>query len=156
MATRAAVQNGTTSDGYVRDVIQRATPSVPAARAAGVSKEDGFIAAHVLPAWCHMTGHTHLGPVPGERPVYALELTADSRPTHTHLDSGPMTNTHSTIVDITDTAPALLREGAVSAPRSTTSCAAADPTGRRNHAGERCSVPIDTQVVSDPRACTVH
>ncbi|MFI7311025.1 sulfurtransferase TusA family protein [Streptomyces hygroscopicus] len=24
-----------------------------------------------LPAWCHLTGHTYLGPVPGERPVYA-------------------------------------------------------------------------------------
>ncbi|MFF3500293.1 sulfurtransferase TusA family protein [Streptomyces sp. NPDC003247] len=35
-----------------------------------------------LPAWCHMTGHTYLGPVPGERPVYALELTAGARPTH--------------------------------------------------------------------------
>ncbi|MFE6287454.1 sulfurtransferase TusA family protein [Streptomyces sp. NPDC057877] len=30
-----------------------------------------------LPAWCHMTGHTYLGPVPGsERPVYALRLAA--------------------------------------------------------------------------------
>lgn len=29
-----------------------------------------------LPAWCHMTGHDYLGPVPGERPVYALRLTA--------------------------------------------------------------------------------
>jgi hypothetical protein len=34
-----------------------------------------------LPAWCHMTGHTYLGPVPGERPVYALRLTADARAT---------------------------------------------------------------------------
>jgi tRNA 2-thiouridine synthesizing protein A len=28
-----------------------------------------------------MTGHTYLGPVPGERPVYALRLTADARAT---------------------------------------------------------------------------
>ncbi|MFD7687870.1 sulfurtransferase TusA family protein [Streptomyces sp. NPDC059781] len=34
-----------------------------------------------LPAWCHMTGHTYLGPVPGERPVYALRLTAGARAT---------------------------------------------------------------------------
>ncbi|MFG3214706.1 sulfurtransferase TusA family protein [Streptomyces tendae] len=34
-----------------------------------------------LPAWCHMTGHTYLGPVPGERPVYALELTDGARTT---------------------------------------------------------------------------
>ncbi len=32
-----------------------------------------------LPAWCHMTGHIYLGPVPGERPVYALRLAADAR-----------------------------------------------------------------------------
>ncbi|MEV5515681.1 hypothetical protein AB0L50_22685 [Streptomyces flaveolus] len=25
-----------------------------------------------------MTGHTDLGPVPGERPVYALQLAADA------------------------------------------------------------------------------
>ncbi|MEU7281787.1 sulfurtransferase TusA family protein [Streptomyces sp. NPDC045431] len=35
-----------------------------------------------LPAWCHMTGHTYVGPVPGtDQPVYALELSADARPT---------------------------------------------------------------------------
>ncbi|UKY54779.1 sulfurtransferase TusA family protein [Streptomyces inhibens] len=29
-----------------------------------------------LPAWCHMTGHTYLGPVPDPgRDVYALRLT---------------------------------------------------------------------------------
>ncbi|MFF3391735.1 sulfurtransferase TusA family protein [Streptomyces sp. NPDC002669] len=32
-----------------------------------------------LPAWCHMTGHDYLGPVPGvEQPVYALRLAADA------------------------------------------------------------------------------
>ncbi|GAA3368305.1 hypothetical protein GCM10020367_06140 [Streptomyces sannanensis] len=35
-----------------------------------------------LPAWCHMTGHTYLGPLPsGDRPVYELRLAADPRPT---------------------------------------------------------------------------
>jgi tRNA 2-thiouridine synthesizing protein A len=28
-----------------------------------------------LPAWCHLTGHTYLGPVPGERPTYAVRVT---------------------------------------------------------------------------------
>ncbi|MER5604002.1 sulfurtransferase TusA family protein [Streptomyces sp. NPDC002265] len=32
-----------------------------------------------LPAWCHMTGHTYLGPLPGaERPVYVIQLAADA------------------------------------------------------------------------------
>ncbi|WP_053914732.1 sulfurtransferase TusA family protein [Streptomyces sp. SCSIO 75703] len=35
-----------------------------------------------LPAWCHMTGHHYLGPVPGtSAPVHALRLTATPRPT---------------------------------------------------------------------------
>ncbi|MGY1401313.1 sulfurtransferase TusA family protein [Streptomyces sp. SS10] len=35
-----------------------------------------------LPAWCHMTGHTYLGPVPDDdRPVYALQLTVGAVPT---------------------------------------------------------------------------
>ncbi|MEU0060099.1 sulfurtransferase TusA family protein [Streptomyces sp. NPDC006334] len=34
-----------------------------------------------LPAWCHMTGHEYLGPVPGGRPVYALRLAPDAVPT---------------------------------------------------------------------------
>ncbi|MFG2549494.1 sulfurtransferase TusA family protein [Streptomyces sp. NPDC048581] len=36
-----------------------------------------------LPAWCHMTGHHYLGPVTDDanRPVYALRLAADARPT---------------------------------------------------------------------------
>ncbi|MDT0467266.1 sulfurtransferase TusA family protein [Streptomyces gibsoniae] len=35
-----------------------------------------------LPAWCHMTGHHYLGPVLGDhRPVYALRLSANARPT---------------------------------------------------------------------------
>jgi tRNA 2-thiouridine synthesizing protein A len=27
-----------------------------------------------LPAWCHLTGHTYLGPVPGEQPTYAMQV----------------------------------------------------------------------------------
>ncbi|MFJ2807419.1 sulfurtransferase TusA family protein [Kitasatospora sp. NPDC087271] len=37
-----------------------------------------------LPAWCHLTGHDYLGPVPHpatDREVYALRLTAAARPT---------------------------------------------------------------------------
>ncbi|MEU4898687.1 sulfurtransferase TusA family protein [Streptomyces sp. NPDC044780] len=33
-----------------------------------------------LPAWCHMTGHAYLGPVPGADPVYALQLAVDALP----------------------------------------------------------------------------
>ncbi|MEV6332379.1 sulfurtransferase TusA family protein [Streptomyces sp. NPDC051909] len=36
-----------------------------------------------LPAWCHLTGHTYLGPIPDAegRDVYALRLAGDPRPT---------------------------------------------------------------------------
>ncbi|MFG3133583.1 sulfurtransferase TusA family protein [Streptomyces tendae] len=35
-----------------------------------------------LPAWCHMTGHDYLGPVPGHLPDrYALRLAAEATPT---------------------------------------------------------------------------
>ncbi|RKS72988.1 tRNA 2-thiouridine synthesizing protein A [Actinomadura pelletieri DSM 43383] len=35
-----------------------------------------------LPAWCHLTGHVYLGPVPGaEPPTYALRVAADANPT---------------------------------------------------------------------------
>ncbi|MGA5065591.1 sulfurtransferase TusA family protein [Streptomyces exfoliatus] len=33
-----------------------------------------------LPAWCHMTGHEYLGPVPGGPPLYALRLAPDAVP----------------------------------------------------------------------------
>lgn len=46
-AARAAVADGTPADGYVRDVIERVTPSVLAARAAGHTKNADFIAEHV-------------------------------------------------------------------------------------------------------------
>lgn len=30
-----------------------------------------------LPAWCHLTGHTYLGPVPGPgRPTYGMQVAA--------------------------------------------------------------------------------
>ncbi|MFF0699980.1 carbonic anhydrase [Streptomyces tendae] len=46
-ATRAAVREGTTASSHLRDVIERVTPSVLAAQAAGVSEDEGFIATHV-------------------------------------------------------------------------------------------------------------
>ncbi|MFI6103075.1 carbonic anhydrase [Streptomyces sp. NPDC051310] len=46
-ATRAAVENGTTVGGYVRDVIEKVAPSVLAARAAGCSKDADFITGHI-------------------------------------------------------------------------------------------------------------
>ncbi|MFG2138452.1 sulfurtransferase TusA family protein [Streptomyces sp. NPDC048650] len=38
-----------------------------------------------LPAWCHMTGHHYLGPVPddGYRSIHALRLATHARPTRT-------------------------------------------------------------------------
>ncbi|MET9429677.1 MULTISPECIES: carbonic anhydrase [unclassified Streptomyces] len=46
-ATRAAVEEGTTVGGYVRDVIERVTPSVLAARAAGRTEDADFISEHI-------------------------------------------------------------------------------------------------------------
>lgn len=37
-----------------------------------------------LAAWCHLTGHTYLGPIsdrPHDTPVYALRVAATPRPT---------------------------------------------------------------------------
>ncbi|MER6951185.1 sulfurtransferase TusA family protein [Nonomuraea sp. NPDC000554] len=35
-----------------------------------------------LPAWCHLTGHDYLGPVPGGgTPVYAVRISATARAT---------------------------------------------------------------------------
>nr|WP_231956690.1 MULTISPECIES: sulfurtransferase TusA family protein [unclassified Actinoplanes] len=34
-----------------------------------------------LPAWCHLTGHPYLGPVPGDRPTYAVEVAAHATST---------------------------------------------------------------------------
>ncbi|WP_225840144.1 sulfurtransferase TusA family protein [Streptomyces sp. NK08204] len=45
-----------------------------------------------LPAWCHMTGHRYLGPVPGgEGPVFALQLAADALPTQADAPWHPAT-----------------------------------------------------------------
>jgi carbonic anhydrase len=46
-ATRAALTDGLGATGYVRDVIERVTPSVLAARAAGLTQEDDIIAEHI-------------------------------------------------------------------------------------------------------------
>jgi carbonic anhydrase len=46
-ATRAAVADGTTAGGYVRDVVEKVTPSVLAARAAGCTEDADFIAEHI-------------------------------------------------------------------------------------------------------------
>lgn len=34
-----------------------------------------------LPAWCHLTGHAYLGPVPADTPTYALRTAAAPTPT---------------------------------------------------------------------------
>ncbi|WP_218952379.1 hypothetical protein [Amycolatopsis anabasis] len=41
------VHEGATAGGYVRDVIEKVTPSVLAARSAGHRDEDEFIAEHI-------------------------------------------------------------------------------------------------------------
>ena len=46
-AARAAVQDGTAAAGYVRDVIERVTPSVLAVGAAGHREDGDFIAGHI-------------------------------------------------------------------------------------------------------------
>ncbi|UYQ60685.1 carbonic anhydrase [Streptomyces peucetius] len=46
-ATRSAVADGAAAGGYVRDVIERVTPSVLAARAAGHTEDADFIAEHI-------------------------------------------------------------------------------------------------------------
>ncbi|MFG2721693.1 carbonic anhydrase [Streptomyces sp. NPDC048416] len=46
-AARSAVQDGTAAVGYVRDVIERVTPSVLASQAAGHTEDEEFIAEHI-------------------------------------------------------------------------------------------------------------
>ncbi|MCQ4041651.1 carbonic anhydrase [Streptantibioticus rubrisoli] len=46
-AARTALEDGVGASGYVRDVIERVTPSVLAARAAGLTEDDDIIAEHV-------------------------------------------------------------------------------------------------------------
>ncbi|MFD9335015.1 carbonic anhydrase [Streptomyces sp. NPDC060028] len=45
-AARAAVEDGVAAPGYVRDVIERVTPSVLAARSAGLTQDSDIIAEH--------------------------------------------------------------------------------------------------------------
>ncbi|WIM93381.1 sulfurtransferase TusA family protein [Actinoplanes oblitus] len=44
-----------------------------------------------LPAWCHLTGHGYLGPVPGDRPTYAVEVSATARATDARRPWRPVT-----------------------------------------------------------------
>jgi tRNA 2-thiouridine synthesizing protein A len=38
-----------------------------------------------LPAWCHLTGHTYLGPLPtSTRPTYAVQVRSTARRTHSN------------------------------------------------------------------------
>jgi carbonic anhydrase len=46
-AARAAVQDGTVAEGYIRDVIERVTPSVLTVLAAGHREDGDFIAGHI-------------------------------------------------------------------------------------------------------------
>lgn len=42
-----------------------------------------------LPAWCRMTGHLYLGPVPGpERPTYAVQVSGRPVPTQPNAPGG--------------------------------------------------------------------
>ncbi|MET9959620.1 carbonic anhydrase [Streptomyces sp. NPDC006326] len=45
-ATRTAIEDGVAAPGYVRDVIERVTPSVLAARSAGLTQDSDIIAEH--------------------------------------------------------------------------------------------------------------
>ncbi|WHM40551.1 carbonic anhydrase [Streptomyces sp. BPTC-684] len=47
-AARAAVEDGLPAAGYVRDVVERVTPSVLAARAAGLTSDSDLIDTHIL------------------------------------------------------------------------------------------------------------
>lgn len=46
-AASAALENGLPPTGYVRDVVERVTPSVLAARAAGLKRPEELIEAHI-------------------------------------------------------------------------------------------------------------
>ncbi|MFD6911524.1 carbonic anhydrase [Streptomyces virginiae] len=46
-AARSALENGQTPGGFVRDVVERVTPSVLAARAAGRETADEILAEHI-------------------------------------------------------------------------------------------------------------
>ncbi|MEU9865855.1 carbonic anhydrase [Streptomyces sp. NPDC047971] len=46
-AARASVEDGTPAPGFVRDVVERVTPSVLAARAAGLTEDSDIIDTHI-------------------------------------------------------------------------------------------------------------
>ncbi|MGW2816854.1 carbonic anhydrase [Streptomyces sp. NPDC001415] len=46
-AARAALDDGVGTTGYVRDVVERVTPSVLSARASGLTRDDDIIAEHI-------------------------------------------------------------------------------------------------------------
>ncbi|GAA1371400.1 carbonic anhydrase [Streptomyces beijiangensis] len=46
-AARAALDDGVSTTGYVRDVVERVTPSVLSARASGLTRDDDIIAEHI-------------------------------------------------------------------------------------------------------------
>lgn len=46
-AARAAVEDGLPATGYVRDIVERVTPSMLAARAAGLTADSDLIDAHI-------------------------------------------------------------------------------------------------------------
>uniref|UniRef100_A0AAU2VE80 carbonic anhydrase n=1 Tax=Streptomyces sp. NBC_00003 TaxID=2903608 RepID=A0AAU2VE80_9ACTN len=46
-AARAALDDGVATTGYVRDVVERVTPSVLSARASGLTQDDDIIAEHI-------------------------------------------------------------------------------------------------------------
>ncbi|MET9614888.1 carbonic anhydrase [Kitasatospora indigofera] len=46
-AARAAVEDGVSAPGFVRDVVERVTPSVLAARAAGLDQDSDLIDSHI-------------------------------------------------------------------------------------------------------------
>ena len=46
-AARNAVDHGATHPGYVRDIVERVTPSVLAARSAGLTEPDDFVDTHI-------------------------------------------------------------------------------------------------------------
>ncbi|MBP2703872.1 sulfurtransferase TusA family protein [Microbispora sp. RL4-1S] len=61
--------------------LSRLVGDLPAGQAVHVVATDP--AAPIdLPAWCHLTGHDYLGPVPGDRPTYAIRTAAHARATH--------------------------------------------------------------------------
>ena len=58
--------------------LRRLTLTVPAGTVIHLIATDPA-APLDLPAWCHLTGHTYLGPLPDAgRPTYALRTAADA------------------------------------------------------------------------------